>query len=238
MGVLESAHIYGVQIRESANDGSDFSNADTDYRILFVGEDGLFHLKDSAGSVTTPTGMADPMTTRGDIIVRNSSNVTARLATGAAGTVLRGGTDPSYGFPPGYELDYVEKTSDTSVTATSEATADTVVTGSAVAYDGSTIVQIQFGANYIQPDQAAAARSISVWLYDGSSSIGRMTIARNDAAAAFPTYPVYATRRLTPSAATHTYSIRASVSAGTGTIGAGAGGNGNAMPGYIRIVRV
>jgi len=40
--------------------------------------------------------LADPMTTRGDIIVRDSSNATARLAVGAASTVLVGGTDPSY----------------------------------------------------------------------------------------------------------------------------------------------
>lgn len=39
----------------------------------------------------------DPMTTRGDIIVRNSSNVTARLAVGAAARLLRSdGTDISW----------------------------------------------------------------------------------------------------------------------------------------------
>ena len=42
--------------------------------------------------------LADPMTTRGDIIVRDSSNATARLAAGSANTVLTSdGTDPSYG---------------------------------------------------------------------------------------------------------------------------------------------
>ena len=41
--------------------------------------------------------LSDPMTTRGDIIVRNSSNATARLAVGSANTVLTSdGTDPSY----------------------------------------------------------------------------------------------------------------------------------------------
>lgn len=49
---------------------------------------------------TAPMGsaMTDPMTTRGDIIVRNSSNVTARLAVGAANRYLSSnGTDPSWG---------------------------------------------------------------------------------------------------------------------------------------------
>lgn len=42
-------------------------------------------------------GMGDPMTTRGDVIIRNASNVTARLAIGAANTILSSnGTDISF----------------------------------------------------------------------------------------------------------------------------------------------
>lgn len=41
---------------------------------------------------------SDPMTTRGDVIVRNSSNVSARLAVGSADQVLKSdGTDPAWG---------------------------------------------------------------------------------------------------------------------------------------------
>lgn len=48
------------------------------------------------------SGLTDPMTTRGDIIVRNASNVTARLAIGTAGKVpLSDGTDVAYGYPTG-----------------------------------------------------------------------------------------------------------------------------------------
>lgn len=58
MGAPEenTTKIYGIHMRESANDGSDFANAAADYRIQFLGEDGLLHLKDSAGGVTTPGG--------------------------------------------------------------------------------------------------------------------------------------------------------------------------------------
>lgn len=43
-------------------------------------------------------GFSDPMTTRGDSIIRNSSNTTARLAVGGANTVyISDGTDPSWG---------------------------------------------------------------------------------------------------------------------------------------------
>lgn len=52
-GVFSTAKLNAMTIRESANDGSDFTNPDADYRRLFLGEDGLLHLKDSAGAVTT-----------------------------------------------------------------------------------------------------------------------------------------------------------------------------------------
>lgn len=101
-GKFSEANLFGMTIRESANDGSDFTNPDADYRRLFLGEDGVLHLKDSAGTVTTPSsGLSDPMTTRGDIIVRNSSNTTARLAVGSAGKFLTSdGTDTAYGQGP------------------------------------------------------------------------------------------------------------------------------------------
>lgn len=46
----------GIIIRESANDGSDFSNPTADYRELFLGEDGNLHLKSSSGTVTDVGG--------------------------------------------------------------------------------------------------------------------------------------------------------------------------------------
>jgi len=49
---------------------------------------------------TEGTVMSDPMTTRGDIPYRNSSNVTARLAVGAAGYIFKSdGTDAAWGPP-------------------------------------------------------------------------------------------------------------------------------------------
>lgn len=59
MGAIEDEKAYALLVRESANDGSDFTNPPADYRRLFVGEDGLFHLMDSSGTVTTPGGSSD-----------------------------------------------------------------------------------------------------------------------------------------------------------------------------------
>ena len=59
----------------------------------------LATLKALVGGSTS--GMGDPMTTRGDIITRNSSNITARLGIGAVGTFLQSnGTDLVWGTAP------------------------------------------------------------------------------------------------------------------------------------------
>lgn len=94
MPALEDAIIYGIQIRESANDGSDFGNADADYRIVFLGEDGLWHAKDSAGTVTNPFSGGGGVATdtiwnaAGDLAVGTGSDTAARLGIGSNGTVL------------------------------------------------------------------------------------------------------------------------------------------------------
>ena len=50
---------------------------------------------------TISSGLADPMTTRGDIMYRNSSNATSRLPIGSAGQFLGSdGTDVSWTSPP------------------------------------------------------------------------------------------------------------------------------------------
>lgn len=70
----ESEHIYGIQLRESANDGSDFSNGDTDYRVVFLGEDGALHAKDSAGTVTDLGGSIASLDDIGDVNAPTPSN--------------------------------------------------------------------------------------------------------------------------------------------------------------------
>lgn len=76
MGALETntTLIYGVHIRESATDGSDFTNAAADYRVLFLGEDGLLHVKDSSGTVTSPYSSSAP-TRAGCLIYHNTTQV-------------------------------------------------------------------------------------------------------------------------------------------------------------------
>jgi hypothetical protein len=54
MGLFSLAELFGITIRESANDGSDFTNPSADFRRLFLGEDNALHTRDSSG-VVRPT---------------------------------------------------------------------------------------------------------------------------------------------------------------------------------------
>lgn len=59
-----------IILRESADDGSDFSNPSADYRVIFLGEDGQLHARDSAGTVTDLGGAGVPDgTDPGDLLV-------------------------------------------------------------------------------------------------------------------------------------------------------------------------
>jgi len=133
----------------------------------------------------------------------------------------------------------VAATSSVNLTATTEGTANTIVTGSAVTYDGSTIVQIEFVCTAVNTTSGAANHYAQIWLYDGASSIGEIAFVQGTGGAGGGIYmSVHGARRLTPSAATHTYSIRGSVDSGTGVAAAGTGGVGTVMPMYIRITKV
>lgn len=170
----------------------------------------------------------------GDLVQGTGADTAAKLSAGTAGMFLKSAGAAAanlWAFPPGYELDYAERTSNTSITATSEATANTIVTGSSVAYDGSTIVKVEFWCDHMK---GASGQDLRIWLYDGSSSIGFITYTESQSYVGG-----YGVRRITPSNASHTYSVRASVGgASTGVVAAGAGGSGAVAPAFLRITKV
>lgn len=176
---------------------------------------------------------------KGDIIVASAADTAARMAAGADYTMLRWRAAATNGveavFPPGYELDYAEITSDASITATSEGTPNTVITGNSVTYDG-TAVWVEFYTNSLRTDSGAAARSLTVFLVEDSTVKGNMAFIRTPAAAFLNAGGTFR-RKLTPAAGAHTYVIKAYVSAGTGLVSAGAGGTGAGMPAYLRVVK-
>lgn len=197
--------------------------------------DAIVYPTDLAGVALT-----NPMTTKGDIIIADTGGTPTRLAAGAtAGMVLTSAGSAAFetfSLPPGYELAYVEFTSPVSITATVEASSDIIVSAGSVAFDGSTRVCIEFFTPDLHADPVVG-RFVGLWYFDGSTSIGSPAFHYAQVATQENTEPVYVRRFLTPSNASHTYSIRGYVSAGTGSVAAGVGGAGNYVPGYIRITK-
>lgn len=87
-----------------AADPEALPDADPDagsYRFV-IDDTGAGWIVDSTGTAVpvAGTGLTDPMTTRGDVIIRNASNVTDRLGKGTASQVLTSdGTDIAWATP-------------------------------------------------------------------------------------------------------------------------------------------
>jgi hypothetical protein len=153
----------------------------------------------------------------GGVYVRNH----AGAVTGPFGAAGGGG-----------EMDYAQITTPVTVTAATEAGADTIVTGAAVVYDGSTTVMLTF---FCPNAVVLATHNIEILLYDGASDLGVLGIVA--AGSVIVSGPVTVTRRLTPTAATHTYHVKACVDASAATVNAGAGGIPNYPPAFLRITK-
>lgn len=101
MAAIEDEKIYGIKIRESANDGSDFGTPDTDYRFLYLGEDGQLHVKDAADAVTDIGGtVADIL----DLTTAETDDTLVLAPDGAGGVEFRaetggGGVASGSSFP-------------------------------------------------------------------------------------------------------------------------------------------
>jgi len=130
----------------------------------------------------------------------------------------------------------VEITADVTVSATTAAAATTCITGNAVAYDGSTRICIEVYSPAVITASTSNAEVLTQ-LWDGSTDLGRLAYHGRGDGTRGDFNQLLARRFLTPTAATHTYSIRAYRTAGNGTWGAGAGGADANLPAYLRITR-
>ena len=132
------------------------------------------------------------------------------------------------------ELGYTEFTSDVSVTSTTEATPDDVVSAGALTFSGQPVV-IEFFAPQAQQVNNAELR-FSLW--EGATNRGKIG-AQGAIGNAGGHGPILVRRRIAaPSAGSITFKVSAfNSSAGTGTVKAGSGGSGAFLPGYIRILQ-
>jgi len=200
--------------------GASSSNSRADH--VHLGVTSISHTSNTfAGPVTLVAGA--------NVGITSPTSGTYRIDGGAAGG---GSSDLS-----GQELNYTQVTSGTiNITATAEGSADTLITAGAVSYDGATVICLEFFAPSAT-SQATAGNNLIFYLYDGASSVGIIAQYTNPAGAT-NRRGVYAKVRLTPSNASHTYSIRATTSAGTGNVFNGAGGSAGAYwPMFIRQTR-
>lgn len=190
----------------------------------------------AAGTGTAPAWGQGPLTTTGDLLIGATGGTPTRLGVGSTGDVLTPvSSTPAWAKPPGYEFDYAQITTDVNVTHTTDGTADTLITGASVAYDGSTVVWIEVYTPRLQaPNSASAFTYVS--LYEDSTLLGYLGIVRFGSASVNNWAPMLGRIRRTPSNASHQYIVKGVVSTGTGVFGAGAGGTDYA-PAYIRIVK-
>jgi hypothetical protein len=119
------------------------------------------------------------------------------------------------------------------INATTEAAANDVVALPARVYDGSMIIVIEYFIAAIVTGASSAVSGLYVNLWDGAVDLGRIAFVETAAANAIVA-PGFGKRRLTPSAASHTYSIKASRTDSNGLIAAAP----PYIPCYIRAVVV
>jgi hypothetical protein len=149
-------------------------------------------------------------------------------AGGAVGNIISKKSATNYDVQwsaSGTELAYNTQPSTVNITATTAASAQQIVAASPITFDGATSVWLEFYCSYAFCPSTTIALTITLW--DGSTDLGNMA-----GLFGLTGTVVTARRRLTPSAGSHTYSIRAYVgAAGTGGLQAAA-----ANPTYQRIV--
>ncbi len=185
-----------------------------------------------ATGVSGVTGSTGPTGVTGETGAAGSATNTGATGstgpTGATGATGSGGAGVT-------ELAYTEYTSTVTVSATSGATADTIVTAASIVMDGSTKICVEFYSPLVTLYPSATAQ-VYLALFDGSTALGVMANYSSFAADAGGS-PCYVRRYFTPAAATKTYSIRGYRAVADTDVNAGSGGSADValMPGYIRI---
>jgi hypothetical protein len=130
----------------------------------------------------------------------------------------------------GTEWDYAQITaSPAQITATTEGTAVTVITGNSITYDGT---RIKVEAYFPAAVGTTSSSKVFVLILRDSTVIGHATTL----ATTVETGPVLVEVFDTPSAASHIYKVAAYVNAGV-TLEAGAGGSGSLLPAFLRVTK-
>lgn len=143
-------------------------------------------------------------------------------------------------MPTGAELDYVEITASVNITASTVAGANTLITGNAVAFGGVASVIAEYFTPMVQLDPTTTFR-LYIALFEDGTQIGVLSEMANTVNLSM-SWPQRTELRFTPTAGSHTYSVRGYHNAAghTSVFGAGTGGVGSGvrMPAFLRLTQV
>lgn len=134
-------------------------------------------------------------------------------------------------------VDYVESAASATVSATTAATANTILTAAAFTPSGTDAYRIEFVAAHVSVAGNAGGNFIVFHLYDGATNLGRIGVLLTTGTTQIDT-PVAFSREFIPSNASHTFSIRAHRQNANCTVVHGAGGADVVFPHILRITRL
>ncbi len=217
--------------RRSGTFGQLLTGGTTPAAVIWVGPD---QTAVASGSIASDTLWA----AKGDLALGTANDTAAILTAGSNGTVPTYQSGQSTGvlpqYPPGYEIDYVERTTDFTTTGTNDAGATAIITGTSLSFDGTAIMIHVFSGELF----AAASDTLILSLWDGSTEIGRIG-SFFSGAASDNRVPFTGLRRYTPSAGTHQFIWKGHMGSGQSTsVDAGAGTTTTNPPAFMRITKV
>ena len=167
----------------------------------------------------------------GDVTLSEGANVT--LTQVGQDIEIAASTGGGGGGGSDTELDYVENTSGLSVTATSEATAQTYISSNSVSLDGSTRIKLEV---FIDGIVNGNSGSVNVLFYDGSTCLGIVFRVLAPSGAGQYRFPAgLGVMYLTPSNGSHTFHVKAYRGTANGNLLAGAGGTDVDLPSFLRV---
>ena len=135
------------------------------------------------------------------------------------------------------ELGYSQITSGVTISSTTAGSGTTIFPDLSFVSDGSPILVELFSPS-ARPSLSANA-SITVSLYlDGSEHTRGWGVHRTPAGTNGDNKPLHLSRRITPSAGSHTVSVKAYASTGSGSFGAGTGTSTTDAPAFLRVSKI